>query len=194
MPALGKNEPSGRMNVDEFLRWSEHQEGRWELHDGVPVRKHDPAQGQSERASHARVKARAFVALEKAMSGMKQKCEVMPDGMTVRINDNITYEPDALVYCGDRMDGDEIMVPNPVIIVEVLAPSTACKDAGGKLADYFSLPSVAHYLVIGPGKKLLAHHFRDGQDISAHIIPLSSGRMVELDPPGISFSSSELLP
>jgi len=26
-----------QMTVDEFLSWAEGREGRWELHDGVPV-------------------------------------------------------------------------------------------------------------------------------------------------------------
>ncbi len=25
------------MTVEEFLQWAEGKEGRWELHDGVPV-------------------------------------------------------------------------------------------------------------------------------------------------------------
>jgi Uma2 family endonuclease len=42
---------------------------------------------------------------------------------------------------------DAVAAPNPVIIVEVLSPGTTSTDTGGKLADYFCVPSVAHYLI-----------------------------------------------
>jgi Uma2 family endonuclease len=39
------------MTVEEFLPWAEGKEGRWELHDGVPVMM------SPERSLHAETKA-----------------------------------------------------------------------------------------------------------------------------------------
>ena len=70
----------------------------------------------------------------------------------MRIDDATAHEPDALVYCGPRLAPSSLEVPNPLIVVEVLSPSTRHVDAQG----YFRLASVAHYLVIDPDKPLVA--------------------------------------
>ncbi len=72
------------------------------------------------------------------------------------------YEPDALVNCGAPMADDAVAAPCPVVVVEVLSPSTAATDTGGKLAGYFAVPSVAHYLIIHPTKRVVTHHRRVG--------------------------------
>ena len=35
-------------------------------------------------------------------------------------------------------------------------------DAGGKLADYFGVPSVMHYLIVRPLRREVIHHARRG--------------------------------
>ena len=182
MTALKKTDPPAKMTFDEFMQWYETAEGRWELHDGVPVRRHDPAKGHSERAGHVRAKSRIYQALENALAGADFKCEALGDGMTVKIDENVSYEPDALVYCGDRLDGDELVVPAPVIIVEVLSPSTACKDVSDKLDDYFRLPSVEHYLILDPKSARIVHHYRDGENINQKAVNETELR---LEPPGV---------
>ena len=192
MPLARKDDNPPRMKFDEFIEWAEQQEGRWELHDGVPVRLHDPARGQSERARHVRVKRRIVRSFENALELAGRdggECEIFTDGMTVRIDDNISYEPDAVVNCGRRVDGDDIIVPDPLIIVEVLSPSTAWKDVGDKLADYFRLPSLAHYLIIDPKNKRIMHHYREGGEIKAEAV---NGASLHLDPPGLDLELKEL--
>jgi Uma2 family endonuclease len=63
-------------------------------------------------------------------------CEALPDGMTVRVEEQTAFEPDAVVYCGPRIDGDAVEVPSPVIIVEVLSPGSRSLDLGSKLYRY----------------------------------------------------------
>ncbi len=65
----------------------------------------------------------------------------MPNGATVEAGDS-DYEPDALVNGGTPMADDATVVPNPVIVVEVLSPGNTGTDTGGKLADYFLVPFV----------------------------------------------------
>lgn len=55
-----------------------------------------------------------------------------------------TYEPDALVRCGPPLPDDAVTLTEPVIVVEVLSPSTRANDAGAKLEDYVRLPSLRH--------------------------------------------------
>jgi Uma2 family endonuclease len=133
-----------RMNVDEFLAWAEKQPGRFELYNGG-VYAVSP-----EGAGHAKVKLRMHIALVGAVRRTGVPCHVLPDGMTVRVDEHTAHEPDAQVYCGQELPAAAIEVPNPVILIEVLSPSTRQIDASVKLAGCFRLPSVIHYLIVDP--------------------------------------------
>jgi Uma2 family endonuclease len=179
------NAPS-QMTVDEFLLWAEGKEGRWELHDGVPVMM------SPERSLHAETKAETYVALREAIRFKGLTCRVYPDGMAIRIDARATYEPDASVICGPRASPDAIEIDNPIIVVEVLSPSTAAIDHGRKLSGYFSLPSVEHYLILDPERRVAIHHKRGiGDAIETRV--LSEGA-VKLDPPGLEVAVEALFP
>ncbi|HMK90951.1 MAG TPA: Uma2 family endonuclease [Methylocystis sp.] len=171
-----------RMNVDEFVLWAEDRPGRWELFDGEAV-----AQA-SERAAHWKVKFATQAALLAAVKTKDLRCHVVPDGATVRIDATSAYEPDALVYRGEEVAPSALIVENPLIIVEVLSPWTERVDRGRKLADYFRLPSVTHYLVIDPDQPLVLHHLRSGADILTRV--LREGAIV-FDPPGFEVALSQ---
>lgn len=51
-------------------------------------------------------------------------------------------------------------VPNPLIVVEVLSPSTRQFDVSIKLAGHFRVPSLADYLIVDPSEPMIVHHAR----------------------------------
>jgi len=165
-----------RMTADEFLGWAmEQPEGqRYELAAGEVVMM------APERAAHAFVKADVLAALRVAAAGLR--CEVFPDGMAVRVDDATVYEPDAMVRCGEPSDRNAIEVTDPVIVVEVLSPSSRARDSGAKLEDYF--------LILKTETRSAIHHEKrpDGT-IATRIV--SSGTL-DLAPPGISLAVAEL--
>jgi Uma2 family endonuclease len=173
-----------QMNVDEFLAWAEGQDGRWELLDGELVAM------SPERAAHLETKLAVAIALRNAIARAKAPCRVIPDGATVRIAARTAFEPDALVYCGPRAPSHAIEFPNPLIVVEVLSQGTAGRDHGAKLEGYFSLPSVAHYLILDPERRVLIHHKRGQGDVIETRI-LTEGLM-RLDPPGLEAPVAEM--
>jgi Uma2 family endonuclease len=115
----------------------------------------------------------------------------MPDGITVEIDEDTDYEPDALVNCGPPASDDAVAAPQPVIVVEVLSPSTQAIDVSEKLADYFRLPSIQHYLVFRPRKHEVIHHRRVSDEIITRIINIGS---IVLDPPGIAIDLADIYP
>ena len=131
----------GRLSFDEYLVWSEQQEGRHELVDGFALRM------AAETAGHVRVKLRAADALREAIERAGLPCEAFGDGLTVRIDEHHGYEPDALVHCGDPIDDDALAAPCPVIVVEVVPPTSGARDTNAKLLGYFRVPGLRHYLV-----------------------------------------------
>ena len=114
----------------------------------------------------------------------------MVDGAGVRIDDRTLYIPDALVYCGDQLAGDQRLVPTPLIVVEILSPSTSDVDTGGKLEGYFRLASVRHYLIVKSDRRAIIHH-RRGDDNSVATRIITQGT-VDLDPPGLSLELDRL--
>ena len=97
--------------------------------------------------------------MKKAIARAGVPCHALGDGMTVRIDDHTAYEPDALVYYGGDLSAADT-ARDPVVIVEVLSPTTSHTDTSAKLIGYFKLPSVHHYLIIDPDACAVAHHSR----------------------------------
>jgi Uma2 family endonuclease len=171
------------MTVDEYLAWGEGQSERQrtELINGQVVVM------PPERVVHSRVKGLVHSALLQALRISGLPCEALPDGPTVRIDDHTAYEPDVLVYCGEPPAANSMIVANPIIVVEVLSPTTAHSDTSAKLIGYFKVPSVAHYLIIDPDDRTVTHYTRDGTPSLLNSGPL------RLDPPGIDLTIEDLL-
>jgi Uma2 family endonuclease len=166
-----------RMTTDEFLAWAmEQPEGeRYELVAGEVVAM------APERLAHTEVKALVWLALRTAIGEAGVGCQALPDGASVEIDEHTTYEPDALVRCGERLPGDTVKLSDPVIVVEVVSPSSRARDVGAKLEDYFRLASVRHYLIVRTDSRSVIHHRRDeAGEIATRIL---RGGPLELDPP-----------
>lgn len=170
--------PTQKFTVDEFLVWAEGQPGRYELYAGR-VYAMSP-----ERAGHAKLKYLVQKELERAISAAGVGCFMLPDGMTVRVDVDTAHEPDALVYCGPEVPNDVLEIRNPVIVVEVLSPTTRRIDASAKLAGYFKVPSVQHYLIVDPEQRPAILH--TSQADGTILTRLVSGGALPLDPPGIT--------
>ena len=83
-----------------------------------------------------------------------------------------------------------IIIDNPLIVVEVLSPSTAAVDHGIKLEGYFSLPSLARYLILDPERRVVIRHKR-GQGAVIETRILHEGAM-RLEPPGLDLRVMDL--
>jgi len=178
--------PKTRMTVTEFLAWASAQpRGRYELVRGEVVAM------APERARHNLVKAAVFRALDDAVKRACLPCTVFTDGMTVVIDDDHSREPDAAVQCDVSTDLDSMILEAPLIVVEITSPSSERDDTGDKLVEYFSVPSIRHYLIVNLEKGVLVHHARGAAgDIATRI--LSDGNLM-LDPPGIAVAVKPLL-
>jgi Uma2 family endonuclease len=169
------------MTADEFLAWAEAQpHGRHELVCGEVVAM------APERAGHVRAKHAVANSLAAAIKRAGAPCEAFAEGLAVVIDGHTAYEPDALVNCGERIPDDTLVAPAPVVVVEVLSPSTQKFDMAGKFVDYFRAPGIRHYLVVDLERRLVLHHQRaPGGAIATRI--LGEGQ-ITLDPPGLALA------
>ncbi len=177
--------PRHRLTVDEFAVWTQKVPGRFELLDGYV---HEMA---AELTGHAEIKFAVQLTLATAIRVAKIKAHMLPDGIRVRISPDVAFEPDALVYAGEKHPRTTLEVNNPIIVVEVLSPSTRTIDTTIKRDGYFKLPTVHHYLIVDPEKQPVIHHARQADGtVKTHRI---SHGMTTMTPPGIEISVDGLL-
>jgi Uma2 family endonuclease len=165
-----------RLTRTEFHRWAEERPGRYERVGGEPVAM------SPERLQHVRIKNRIWAALDRAIHEAGLDCEALGDGVTVEVDDDTDYEPDALVNCGPPGGPDDTAARNPVVVVEVLSPATQSIDTSDKLADYFRVPSVQHYLIVRARRPEIIHHWREGDALRSRVVNVG---VIPLNPPGI---------
>jgi Uma2 family endonuclease len=178
--------PERHLSVEEFLAWAEPQpHGRFELLNGRVFAM------APERAVHFLTKYAAVKALERAIGAAGIPCQALPDGATVRVAADTAFEPDASVNCGAPMADDDMVAPNPVVVVEVVSPNSRRIDTGRKLTAYFRVPSIQHYLLLVTDQRAVVHHARAGSDIATRIIHAGA---IALDPPGITIQVEDLFP
>ena len=162
-----------------YRAWAEvQQRGRWERCDGVVLAM------APERARHVRVKYIVWASLRHALAEAGSPCEALGDSITVEVGEETDYEPDVLVNCGDRVADESVVASSPVVIVEVLSPSTAQRDVTRKLEDYFTVPSICHYILVSTESARVILHSRMENGLLL-ATPHSRGP-IKLDPPGIA--------
>lgn len=179
--------PTKRMNVVEFLAWAQGQpEGHnYELVDGEVIAM------APERVLHNLAKLAVARALQDSVMAAKLSCTVFTDGVTIRIDDHTAREPDASVQCGVAADMDSLFIDAPLIVVEVASPTSERDDTGAKLVDYFSVPSIQHYLIVFPQRRVIVHYQRgEGGKIDARI---AHDGEIALRPPGLTVLVGALL-
>ncbi len=94
----------------------------------------------------------------------KKQCSVVQSEMRLKIEGSglFTY-PDVMVVCGRpelvKIKGLDSLL-NPVLIVEVLSPSTEAYDKGDKFDHYRTLGSLQEYVLVWQDKKRVARYRR----------------------------------
>jgi len=94
-------------------------------------------------------------------------CEVYQSDMRLKVSPTGLYTyPDVTVVCGEPEfeDAEVDTLLNPKVLVEVLSPSTADYDRGGKFTHYRRLPSLDEYVLISQDRPLVEHYVRQGED------------------------------
>lgn len=125
------------MTVEEFLRWDDGTDTRYELFSGEIVAMAPPS------AVHGRIVANV-VALVRA--GLEPPCGVQVEA-GIRIDETSYYQADAAVTC-TKLDPAVHWVEDPVVLFEVLSPSTEDRDSHVKTPFYRALESVEEIVVL----------------------------------------------
>lgn len=133
--------PLQKMTLNEFLAWEEAQTERHEFYKGETFAMVGGA------ARHNRVIMNLGSRIAAHLDGTG--CQAFTESMKVQIADGILY-PDVVVTCGKAEAGDEKIITDPKLVIEVLSPSTKGYDQRDKFILYRTLPSLREYALIDP--------------------------------------------
>jgi Uma2 family endonuclease len=124
--------------VDEFLAWEERQELRYEF-DGVR-----PVAMVGGTVNHNVIIGNVFALLRERLRG--RPCRVFAETMKIEVAGRIRY-PDVVVSCSP-VAGNATVLPDPVVVFEVLSEGTYRTDWYDKNEEYRDTPSVVRYVML----------------------------------------------
>jgi Uma2 family endonuclease len=136
-----------RMTLAEFLEWDDGTDRRYELLDGLPVMMAPSLEAHGGVAAALAAEIRARLRPPWRIIGRA--------GMLILHRADTYYIADLVVTCAPREPGRR-MVVEPVLVVEVLSPSTGQVDRWRKVADYRTIQSVREILVIFSDERRIA--------------------------------------
>ena len=139
-------------SAEAFLAWAERQPERYELVDGAA------RMMTGGSPNHARISRNALTVLAVRLGA--GRCEAFGGDLAVILGPQRVVFPDASVSCEPVT---EIGADRPVVIVEVLSPSTAAYDLGDKAFAYRKLPSLRHLVLIRQDRIGVEHYHRDAE-------------------------------
>ena len=90
-------------------------------------------------------------------------CQVYDSNLRIHIPNTVSYVyPDVSVICGEprytRSATD--VIDNPILVAEVLSPSTKTYDEGSKFDKYKTLDTLREYLIVSQTEALIELHSR----------------------------------
>ena len=150
--ALLDDPPVTILDFDAFLA-VQGDETLWELVAGQIVAMTNPTELHEQIVGNIGVPLRLWMEA--------RDCRVYFGGMRVQRSDNAGAvdkpRPDLLVRCGQATARN--YVTDPLVVVEVLSPSTMDTDRGSKLAFYKRLPTLRHIVLVYQDQ-IRAEHYR----------------------------------
>ena len=129
------------MTLEDFLRWDDGTDTRYELIDGFPVKMAPPAE------AHRILALRLGSRIDAALAGRRPCNAQIEPGVVQPDRAASYYVPDIAVICEPNEPGRHAMV-DPILIVEILSPSTERTDRRLKLPAYLTIESVREIMLI----------------------------------------------
>lgn len=130
-----------RMTLEEFLRWDDGTDTRYELIGGFPVAMAPPSR------AHGILCTRLGGMIDAALRS-RRPCAAQIEAGIARVDrDDSFYIADIAVSCQPYRQGEQL-VRDPILIVEILSPSTERNDRRLKLPAYQEIGSVGEIVLI----------------------------------------------
>ena len=176
------------MSRADFLLWVEGQERRYEF-DGV-----GPVAMTGGSNNHGTITRNLTAQLYLRLRGSPCRSMTAEGGGVATVGDVVRY-PDATVTCSP-VQGGERLLPDPVVVFEVLSPSSLHTDLVVKPIEYGAVPSIRRYVIVEQAKAEIRGYLRaaDGAWVETEPLtgPLWAGAMLDLPEIGIVLLLSDI--
>lgn len=166
-----------RYTLAEYLQREERTQELHEYYDGI-ITKLPMAKGP-----HNIIVANMSAELIFAFRANNKDYTVMGSQQLIYLPDlNFSLYPDVLTVAETPQywDKNEVLLVNPLLIVEVLSRSTKKYDQTGKFDDYKTLPSFKEYVLIDPDKCRIETRFREAPDLWRYNVYTSISNSINL--------------
>ncbi|MGH9769598.1 MAG: Uma2 family endonuclease [Blastocatellia bacterium] len=180
--------PKTYYTIEEYIELLKNSDERFEYFDGEIV---SMAGG---KIAHGDIASNLIYSLRAKLS--ERPCRVSGSDVALKVPAAPPLRfPDVSVVCGERVieefQGIE-MVANPVLIIEVLSPTTEIYDREGKFLAYQSIESFQEYLLVARDSPHVTHYVRQpsGKWLRADIIGLD--REVKLESLDVTLPLTEI--
>jgi Uma2 family endonuclease len=188
MAADPHNTPRHFYSLDEYFALEHAGDARYEYWDGDIV-----CMSGGTRA-HGRIASNVLYRLRQSLEG--GPCVAFTGDTAVKTPTLAPYRyPDATVACGDlkyqNIRGVDALI-NPILIVELLSPTTALHDREDKFTAYKALPSFKEYLLIAQDELHVTHYTRQQDELWLLEEVTDPNTRVSLSSIGVSLSPSEV--
>ncbi len=127
------------MTKAEFLAWEEGQEFKWEFDGFAPV----AMTGAS--VAHSTIHGNIITSLNNRLRGTP--CRAHGSDLKVEVGENSIRYPDVLIAC-TRQPGTDRIAAEPVVVFEILSPTTSRTDRITKAREYGATPSIQRYVIL----------------------------------------------
>ncbi len=114
---------------------------------------------------HNLIASNALAALHPQLR--QRPCRVYGSDMRIKVRaTGLNTYPDVSVVCGrpEFTDATHDTLTNPILLTEVLSPSTERYDRGMKFQNYRTIDTLQDYLLIAQDKAYIEHYVRQGTD------------------------------
>ena len=169
------------MSLAEFLEWEERQPMRYEF-DGV-----GPVAMTGGTYGHSTIQRNLAFALTGRLRG--KPCQFQGSDLKIQVGDGHIRYPDGMVVCSP-VDRTATVVHEPVVVFEVLSPSTAAKDRIVKAREYQATPSIRRYVMLEQDSVGATVYARSGETWTHEILVADS--ILALPEIGVSLPLAEL--
>ena len=140
---------------EEYFELEKKSEAKHEFHFGKLIE----MPGESKKAN--KIGGNIFVQLKSTLKN--QLFEVFNHDVRLNVLENRIYRYPDIVVAPTADDEDEYVVTMPILIIEILSPSTEATDLGRKRKEYTSIPSLQYYLIISQDEMLVQLDQRNGE-------------------------------
>jgi Uma2 family endonuclease len=171
------------MTREDFLAWAEGQEERYEF-DGF-----QPVAMTGGTNNHGAIARNLNGQLYLRLCGKTYQSMTAEGGGVATVGDKVRF-PDATVTCSP-IPGTERLVPDPVVVFEVLSASSAQTDQMIKRLEYQAVPSIRRYVLIDQTEVGFIVHFRHDEG-AWNTEPLKARDVLRLPEIGIEIPVDDL--